>query len=115
MKKILIVIIFVLIGQISYAEDLNKPYIPTRAEWLEYCIHKDIVKTTQVWELRYCDIIKIDEKNNDVIVGISLPNKAETLNKEQQEWTIKIIKNIVKSTLDQFDWAINLKVHVHFI
>ena len=112
---ILITISFILIFSLStYGGDLDKPYSPTRKEWLEMSIFKLIKIRTDPWKQRIGFSVWVVEKENTVFLTLTSANGQEELTKEQEDTYVKIVKGDVESFLKEYEWSKNLKVFVQF-
>jgi len=115
MKKIIMLLIScVLLTGDLYAGDLDKPYTPTRREWLVESISSELNYRTGFWAKRYAFTILIHDDEDLVSIGFTVANSEESLNNEQQAYLIQLVKGIVRGVLDQYEWAKEMKVFVTF-
>jgi hypothetical protein len=106
-------ICFVLIvAAFSYAGDLDKPYSPTRAEWLHLSIFKLIKLQTDGWQYRIAFKITISEEKNTVDIALSSPIDQGVLSQVAETWYVNTVKKSVEALLKEYDWSKNLKVYV---
>jgi len=95
-----------------YAGDLDKPYSPTRAEWLHLSIFKLIKLQTDAWEQQIAFEITISEEYNTVDIALSSSIGQGGLSQVAETWYVKTVKGSVEALLKEYDWAKNLKVYV---
>lgn len=112
--KCLVLSLFLYATTISiYAGELDKPYSPSRKEWLEVSIFKVIKDRTDAWKQRISSIVWV--KDNAVFVTITSSNAEESLDQKAKNLYIDKIKADVQNYLKKYDWAKDLKVFVQFI
>ena len=112
---ILITISFILLFSLStYAGDLDKPYSPTRKEWLEISIFKVIKDRTDPWRTRIGILVWVVEKENTVFITLTSANGEEPLTKEAENIYVETVKSDVESFLKGYGWSKNLKVFMQF-
>ena len=94
--------------------DLDKPYNPSRKEWLELSLFKLIKDKTDLWEQRIGFIVWIIENDGEIMLTLSSANGQEPLSDTARDEYVKQIKSAVELFIQQFEWAKNLKVIVQF-
>ena len=99
----------------AYPADLDKPYSPTRKEWLEISIFKTIRDRTDIWKQRISSIVWVKEEYNTVYITLTSANGQEPLSKESRDAYVEVVKETVESFLEKYEWSKNLKVFVQFI
>lgn len=119
-KMILTTLIALMISTcvpVSYAAEnlLDKPYSPTRQEWLQSSIFQSIKIGTDAWRQRISSIIWVVEKENTVYITLTSANGQDILDTEAKQNYILSVKNIVESVLSKYEWSKNLKVSVQFV
>jgi len=113
---VLIAISFIFLFSLAtHAGDLDKPYSPTRKEWLEISIFKLIKIRTDSWQQRIGFLVWVVEKENTVFITLTPGSRQMPLEKEKEKFYVKIVKSDIESFLKQYEWSKNLKVHVQFI
>jgi hypothetical protein len=113
-KIIIYVIIFWSISITASAGELDKPYSPTRKEWLEISIFKLIKVKTDAWKQRIGFLVWVKEEENTVYITLTSANGEEPLSPDSENTYVKTIKGDVQSFLQQYGWAKNLKVFVGY-
>ena len=115
LEVVLITISFVLIFSLStYAGNLDKPYSPTRKEWLEISVFQLIKIRTDPWKQRIGFLVWVVEKENTVFLTLTSANGEEPLTKEKENTYVETVKKDVESFLKEYEWSKNLKVFVQF-
>ena len=112
MKYSLILLLVFILPTTSYSADLNKPYTPTRKEWLWNEIFHTIKYSTDMWQHRIGFLIFI--KENTVTVGLTSVNGQEPLTKDQKQKYVDRVKGSVESILETYKWSKDLERVVHF-
>ena len=100
---------------LSYASELDKPYSPTRKEWLEISIFKVIKDNIDAWDRRLSSIVWVKEKEQTIFITLTLANGEEIINKNSEKIYIERIKNAVEDLIREYDWANSMSVFVQFI
>jgi hypothetical protein len=117
MKKFIFILLIWIIFVASlpvYSGELDKPYSPTRKEWLEISISKLIKDRTDAWKQRVSSMIWIKEEENTIFITITSENGQEEIKTRAQKEYIDIIKKDVETFIKKYDWSKKLKVHVQF-
>ena len=115
-SKFIIFLIFLFLLPVqSYSGELDKPYSPTRKEWLQSSIFQHIKTRTDPWKQRISSIVWIKEKENTVFITLTSANGQEPLPKESTQNYVEIIKKDVETLLKEHDWSKELQVFVQFI
>ena len=113
---IFIAILSILVFSIStFADELDKPYSPTRKEWLEISIFKVIKDRTDSWRTRIGFLVWVVEKENTVFVTLTSANWEEPLNKAAKDKYVEIVKTDIERFLKKYDWSRGLRVFVQFV
>lgn len=118
MRKIIFILMFTTIFFTSlpvYSGELDKPYSPTRKEWLEISIFKAIKVRTDPWKQRISSIVWVKEAENTIFITLTTANGQDEIKKKAQNEYVDIIKKDIESLIKEYDWACKLKVHVQFI
>ena len=79
-----------------YAGDLDKPYSPTRAEWLHLSIFKLIKLQTDAWEQQIAFEITISEEYNTVDIALSSSIGQGGLSQVAETWHVKTVKEVLR-------------------
>jgi len=98
----------------TYADNFDKPYSPTRKDWLEISIFKLIKIRTDPWRQRIGFLVWVMEKENTVFITLTSANGEEPLTKEKENTYVETVKKDVESFLKEYEWSKNLKVFVQF-
>jgi hypothetical protein len=99
----------------AYTGELDKPYSPTRKEWLEIAIFKVIKDRTDVWKQRIGFIIWAKEEEKTVYITLSPASGQEPLSKEAEKQYVETVKRDVEELLKRYEWSKKLKVFVQFM
>ena len=102
-----------IISSTVIVSNLDKPYSPTRQEWLELSAFKTIKTLTDPWETRIHSSIWI--KENTIFVTITEANGEEPLTASSRKEYVNIVEKALKSLVSDYDWSKNLNVHVQSI
>jgi len=113
--KLIIFVMLIFTSLPVYSGELDKPYSPTREEWLELSITKVVKDRTDLWKQRIGSVIWVKEEENTVFITLSSANGQEELKVDAQQKYVDIIKNDVENFNSKYNWAKKLKVHVQFI
>ena len=63
-----------LLTKVVIAGDWTERYVPTRAEWLEYVVKRDITRWTDLWRMRVALNVMVVEPRNEVAVVFTPTN-----------------------------------------
>jgi hypothetical protein len=96
------------------AGDLDKPYNPSRKEWLELSIFKLIKDRTDVWKLRIGSTIWVKEAEKTIFVTISAANGEGAPTKNVISNYMEIIRKDIEQFIKAYEWSKDLKVIVQF-
>lgn len=97
----------------TFASDLDKPYCPTRKEWLELRIFQTIKIRTDVWSQRIGFLVWVNEKDG-ITVTLSSANRQDPLDDSSKKEYIKMVKKDIEELIKQLDWAKGLKILVQY-
>ena len=103
----------VLVSSQDIVSNLDKPYSPSRQEWLELSAFKTIKVLTDPWETRIHSLIWI--KQNTVFVTITEANGEKPISASSQSQYISLVESALESLIGDYEWAKNMKVHVQVI
>lgn len=99
----------------ALSADLNAPYSPTRAEWLRVYLAESIKTKTDDWPLRLRVMVTVDSNNQQVLVTLKPADGEKKPSKEQRDFMISSVTEIVTRTLGSYAWSKDLKVTVSFV
>ena len=108
-------VLFLSIPLYLHAGELDKPYSPTRKEWLEISIFNNIKIRTDSWNRRISSLVWVKEKENTIFITLTLANGEDELSEQARSEYVSRIKNDVMGFIERYDWAKDLKVYVQFM
>ncbi len=113
----LLVVALLFVPLAVYSGELDKPYTPTRKEWLELSIFKSIKVSTDAWRLRIKSSISAREEDGEVTINITMTasNGQDEPRPEVKQDYIDFIEQVVEGFLERYQWAKDFKVFVQFI
>jgi hypothetical protein len=117
MKKLLttsIVCVLLYAGQ-ALPADLDAPYTPTRAEWLRVYLAENIKITTDAWPLRLRVMVTVVSSDPQILITLKLADGESKPSKEQRDFMISSVSEIVTRVLESYSWARDLKISVSFV
>jgi hypothetical protein len=68
----------------AHSGDLDKPYTPTRKEWLEMTVFKTIKVRTDPWKQRISSIVWVKEEENTIYITLTSANGQDEIEKRAQ-------------------------------
>jgi hypothetical protein len=96
------------------AGDLDKPYNPSRKEWLELSIFKLIKDRTDFWKLRIGSTIWVKESEDTIFVTISAANGEGVPTEKIISDYIAVIRKNIEELIKAYEWSKDLKIIVQF-
>lgn len=98
----------------------TKDLHPTKEEWLEVYLTHKIKQVTDVWKSRLGVMVFIAHKYDgkvvdEIVVTLSVANGEQPYLKEQAERVIDQVKGIVKTIVENYEWAKHYKITVQYI
>lgn len=99
----------------ALSADLNAPYSPTRAEWLRVYLAENIKTKTDDWPLRLRVMVTVDSNNQQVLVTLKPSGGEKKPSKEQRDFMISSVTEIVTRALGSYAWSKDLRVTVSFV
>ena len=99
----------------NLSSNLNKPYSPSRKEWLELTTFKTIKDLTDPWQTRVSSMIWVKEKENTIFITLTEANGEDPLGSSSKSEYVTMVKNAIESLLKRFEWAKGMAVHVQFV
>lgn len=114
-KLLIAVSILFLTSFASYSADLNKPYNPTKKEWLEISIFKAIKTQTDPWKRRISFITWVKEEENTVYITLSQANGQGAIEQYTINRYLEFVEKNVENVLQKYDWSKDMKINIQFI
>lgn len=114
-NKLIVFCLLFSLCEILVAEDLSKPYNPTRAEWLEIVSYKVTSETISLWAAHVSVKTNYIKQDNTIIITLSTKNGELPLSEKAKNGYIEIIKTVVESCIYEYSWANEVKVLVQFL
>jgi hypothetical protein len=96
------------------AGDLDKPYNPSRKEWLELSIFKLIKDRTDFWKLRIGSTTWVKESEDTIFVTISAANGEGVPTEKIISDYIAVIRKDIEELIKAYEWSKDLKIIVQF-
>ncbi len=97
------------------AADLDASYSPTRAEWIKQAIVSSVYEQSNAWAKRLAVVVAVNAQENSVIVAITLANGEVEPSPEAKERYVQSVRSIVRSVLERYSWARDVKLAVQFV
>ena len=101
-----------LLTNVSIASDGSEKYTPTRAEWLEYVVKRDVTRWTDLWKTRIALNVLIKDRSKEVWIVVTPANGEAEFNASSCANYKAIIQNTVTETIKKYDWAIGTSLKV---
>jgi hypothetical protein len=95
--------------------ELDKPYSPTRKEWLEISIYKTIKGRTDPWKQRISSLVWVIEADNTIYITLTSANGQDEIEKKTQNEYVDTIKKDIETLIKEYEWASKLKVYVQYV
>lgn len=95
--------------------ELDKPYSPTRKEWLEISIYKTIKVRTDPWKQRISSLVWVIEADNTIYITLTSANGQDEIEKKTQNEYVDTIKKDIETLIKEYEWASKLKVYVQYV
>lgn len=112
MKFILIMCLLMLSTELI-ASDLDKPYTPTRGEWLRMSIDKQIKDCTGGWKLHIWSYVIIKDKT--ITVALNEVNGETPPSKQVKDGYVKYVTRSIEYLLKRYPWVSTYKLSVLFL
>jgi hypothetical protein len=111
-----LITVFLSIPLTVYSGVLDKPYTPTRQEWLELSITKIIKDRTDVWKLRISSMVwaREDDEGKAIYITISSSNGQDEPSSRVKQDYIDIVEGDVEGFIKRYQWAKDFEVSVQF-
>jgi hypothetical protein len=94
--------------------ELDKPYNPSRKEWLELSLFKLIKERSDHWRHRVYFILWVKEKDGGIWITIAEANGEELISDKHRKYYVEMIKIAVEEFIKRYEWANHLSVFVQF-
>lgn len=111
MKKcISLLLSFGLLSNICLANDWTEKYTPTRAEWLQHDLERNIRTSTDLWRIRVAVNVLIFPQSKEVLIIIASANGQQELTGAVCSSYRSTAENIAKLTLEEKSWSAGGKI-----
>jgi hypothetical protein len=114
-KQISLLFGLILLTNVCIASDWTERYVPSRAEWLEYVVKRDITRWTDLWRMRVALNVMVVEPRNEVVVVITPANGEGEFTSATCANYIAIVTQSAENTLRKYDWATGATVKVECV
>lgn len=88
---------------------------PTKEEWLEVWITHEIKDVTDLWRQRIAVLVLISQEEQVIVVGLSSATGQEEISQSAKKEYVQRAESIVKGILEEYDWAKDYQLTVHYI
>jgi hypothetical protein len=102
-------------GGLAYSSELEMPYTPSRAEWLNYSISQEVHKISDAWSKRAAIIVTVIPSQNEVIISITFANGEYEPTQAAKVRYIESVRGMAKSVLNRYAWGKDVKLSVQFV
>ncbi len=97
------------------AGELDKPYSPSRKEWLELSLFKVIKDRTDLWKTRIGFVVWVKEEEGKIFITVSSANGEKPPGEEAIRGYLKVIRADVVDFIREYEWSRDLEVHVQYL
>ena len=104
-----------LLTNVCIAGDWTEKYNPTRAEWLEYVVKRDISRWTDLWRTRVALNVMVVETRKEVAVVVTPANGEGEFTSATCANYRAIVRQSAENTLRKYDWATGATVKVECV
>ena len=94
-----------LLTKVCFADDWTDRYIPTRAEWLQLALERDIKTTTDLWRIRVSLNVIVFAKDKSVVILIAPANGQPEMTTKMCNDYRSTVESIAKITLKRNSWS----------
>jgi hypothetical protein len=108
-------VLFMTAHGVAVAGDWSEKYTPTRAEWLEYVVKRDVTRWTDLWKTRVALNVLIKDRSKEVWVVVTPANGEAEFNASSCANYKAIIQNTVAETIKKYDWATGATIKVECV
>ena len=99
-----------LLTNVCIAGDWTEKYTPTKAEWLQQALERDIETTTDRWRNRVSLNVIVFAKDKAVMIFIApADGQPELTTKMCYEYSLTV-EGIAKLTLEKYSWSTSGKI-----
>jgi len=103
---------FVLAVSTVSATDWNAQYSPTRKEWLELSLSKQIIEVTNLWEKRIGVNVVVFQKEETIAIVLDTSNGQADFSPTVCANYAGMVRKIADDHIKQYGWAKGVKVEV---
>ncbi|MFY8184050.1 MAG: hypothetical protein ACOVKL_07550 [Polynucleobacter sp.] len=100
-----IISIALMLPTLALSTDWDSAYVPTKKEWIEVAIQKDILRITDLWKKRIAVNVVVYKPENVVAVVFTSANGEAAFSRESCASYVSTIRSIAQNTLAQYAWA----------
>ena len=104
-----------LLTNVSIASDWTEGYTPTKAEWLQYVVKRDIVRLTDLWNTRVALHVLIVVPRKEVLIYVTPSNGEGDFRPATCDNYKAVINQSAENTLQKYDWASGAKIRVECV
>ena len=101
-----------LLTNVCIAGDWTEKYTPTKAEWLEYVVKRDISRWTDLWRTRVALNVRVVVPRKEVAIVVTPANGEGDFTPAICDDYKANIKQSAENTLRKYAWANGAKVKV---
>ena len=99
-----------LLTNVCIAGDWTERYTPTKAEWLQYDLERNIRTSTDLWRIRVAVNVLIFPQSKEVLIIIASANGQQELTGAVCSSYRSTAENIAKLTLEEKSWSAGGKI-----
>ena len=99
-----------LLTNVSIASDWTERYIPTRAEWLQHNLERNIRTSADLWPIRVTVNVMVFPQDNAVVILIGAAKGQPELNEAACKEYRATAEDIAKMTLNEKSWSAGGKI-----
>ena len=104
-----------LLADVSIASDWTESYTPTRAEWLQHHLERNIRTSAGLWRIRTNVTVVIFPQSNEVVILIGAANGQPELTEAVCNEYRSTAEGIAKMTLNEKSWSAGGKIQTKCI
>ena len=94
-----------LLTNVCIAGDWTEKYTPTKAEWLQYDLERNIRTSTDLWRIRVAVNVLIFPRSKEVLIIIASANGQPALTEAVCSGYRSTVESIAKLTLKEKSWS----------
>ena len=99
-----------LFTNLSIADDWTERYVPTRAEWLQHDLERDIRTSADLWAIRVAVYVLIFPRSKEVLIVITPANGEPEMPEVVCKADRSNAESIAKMTLERKSWSADGKI-----